>query len=535
MSGNKSKGWFKSAFDFEGKVTTPTVKRSSSTSHRWPASPSSVATLTAPLDTSSSKKPKLSRSTSLTVQQKPTPVARTDAELRQFDWSVDLAPKSVTDLAVHYKKIEEVQQWFRTYDRIKETDPTAILLVSGPAGCGKSTTVKTIASEFQYQVSEWTTPVDVDLFYHDNYDFDGGTKEELTFRENQKDQFDSFLYKTSRYCSIFEGESDNKLLLVKDIPNAFLRDPETLKASLEAYQDTGASPLVFIATDTSSKKLDIVYNLFPPGVLQDFRIHHITFNSVSATLMKKAMKRITSLMVGPEMTQHYRMPSQDMIDSIILSSQGDLRSATLNVHFASLKNAPRLETEPIAGSGVVLNTSGVRSTKGKKKESKLKSVGSDGSITLMHALGRVFNPKFDETNKLHHSPEDLAEAFVSQPGAMISLIHSNYVNRFTDIDDIVGAADVLSLADVITSSSFREDQLTGHGLNLVVRGMMMHNRKTAAGWQQIRKKKTFDKPSVSNHEQQLRKFGLETSSISAGLFVTDYKKYLDIIRKVAKP
>ncbi|XP_021694694.1 cell cycle checkpoint protein RAD17 [Aedes aegypti] len=527
MSGNKSKGWFKSAFDFEAPSSkTPTVKRSASVINNQRPSPKISPT------EPSIKKTKLDRSTSL--GQNATSTVPTVTDPGQIDWSIDLAPKSVADLAVHFKKIEEVQQWFRTYDRVKGTDPAAILLVSGPAGCGKSSTIKTVAGELGYEVSEWTTPVDVDLFYH-NYDFEGGTREDVTFRESQREQFDSFLYKTSRYCSIFEGASDQKLLLVKDIPNVFLREPEVLKASLEAYQETGASPLVFIATDTSSKKLDIVYNLFPPGVLQDFRIHHIAFNSVSTTLMKKALKRITSLMVGPEMTRHYRVPSQDLIDSIILSSQGDLRSATLNVHFASLKNAPRLETEAVSGgSGTVLNTSGMRSTKGRKKETKLKSVGGDGSITLMHALGRVFNPKFEDSNKFHHSPEDLSDAFVSQPGAMISLIHSNYVTRFTDIEDIVGAADVLSLADVIMSDGFREDQLTGHGLNLIVRGMMVHNRKTASGWQQIRKKKTFDKPSVSNHEQQLKKFGLEASSISAGLLVTDYKKYLDIIKGTSK-
>ncbi|KXJ69627.1 hypothetical protein RP20_CCG026106 [Aedes albopictus] len=526
MSGNKSKGWFKSAFDFEPPTSkTPTVKRSSlvTTNHQRP-SPKPFPTEPA------SKKTKLERS--ISTGQNVSPPAVTDPH--QIDWSVDLAPKSVADLAVHFKKIEEVQQWLKTYERVKGTDPAAILLVSGPAGCGKGSTIKTVAAELGYQVSEWTTPVDVDLFYYDNYDFDNGTREEVTFKESQKEQFDAFLYKTSRYCSIFEGQSDRKLLLVKDIPNVFLRDPEVLKKSLEAYQDTGASPLVFIATDTSSRKLDIVYNLFAPGVLQDFRIHHITFNSASTTLMKKALKRITSLMVGPEMTRHYRVPSQELIDSIILSSQGDLRSATLNVHFASLKNAPRLETETVSGGGTVLNTSGVRSTKGKKKETKLKSVGGDGSITLMHALGRVFNPKFEKSKKFHHSPEDLTDAFVSQPSAMISLIHSNYVTRFTDIDDIVGAADVLSLADVIMSDGFREDQLTGHGLNLIVRGMMVYNRKTASGWQQIRKKKAFDKPSVSNHEQQLKRFGLQTSSISSGLFVTDYKKYLDIIKDTSK-
>lgn len=505
MAANKSKGWFKSAFD--DIAATPTVKRSASSS------------------SGSDRPSKLVRSSTFCQN-----VQRT-GDSRQVDWSVDLAPKTVGDLAIHPKKLEEVQQWFKTYDRLKRTDPVAILLISGPAGCGKTTAMKMIAAELGYQVAEWTTPVDVDLFYHDNYDFENGAREEVTYREGQKEQFDAFLYKTSRYCSIFEGASDQKLLLVKDIPNVCLRDPEVLRTSLEAYQDRGASPLVFVATDTSSKKLDVVFNLFPPGVLQDFRIHHITFNSVSTTLMKKALKRITSLMVGQDMTRHYRVPSQEMIDSIILSSQGDLRSATLNVHFASLKNAPRLETEAVG----VLGTPGSKTWKGgRKKETKLKSVGGDEGITLMHALGRVFNPKAivgeDKTEKFHHCPEDLTDAFVSQPNSMISLIHSNYVLRFTDIDDIAGAADALSLSDVIMSDCFREDQLTGHGLNLVVRAMMVHNRKTASGWQQIRKKKTYDRPSVSSHEQQLKKWGLEMSSISAGLFVTDYKNYLDIIK-----
>ncbi|XP_058445114.1 cell cycle checkpoint protein RAD17 [Malaya genurostris] len=517
MSSNlsKRKRWFSSAFDDETKPTPVKL-------------PGALST-----QSSVTKKVKLTKSNSVSstiVESKNSSINLLNK--RQIDWSVDLAPQTISDLAVHQKKLDEIQQWFKTYERVKDCDPVAIMLLSGPPGSGKSAAIKTIAEDLGYRVTEWTTPVDVDLFVNDNYDFDDN-RPQATFRENQKQLFDSFLYKSSRYCSIFESASDQKLLVVKDFPNVFLRDPTVFHSSLEAFQDTGASPLVFIATETSNKKLDIVFNLFPPAVQQEFRINHITFNSASVTLMKKAAKRITSLMVGSNMAQHYRVPSQELIDSIILSSMGDLRNMTLNIHFASLKNAPRLNTETMNVGGEVLNSSGVAMKKSKKKETKLKSVGCNENLTLMHALGRVFNPKYELTGKgeerFHHSPEDLTDAFVSQPGSMISLIHSNYVTRFTDIDDIKEAADGLSLSDVIMCE-YREDLLSGHGLNIVVRGMMVNNRKTAGGWQQIRKKKVFSKPSVTSHEEQLKKLGLETSSISSGLFMTDYKRLLEIIQ-----
>uniref|UniRef100_A0A8D8FCE5 Cell cycle checkpoint protein RAD17 n=1 Tax=Culex pipiens TaxID=7175 RepID=A0A8D8FCE5_CULPI len=517
MSSNKSKRWFTSAFD-TGPSPAP-VKRSDSVP---------VSTTTLPATAPATKRSKLTTRTSSFSQPKKEPVA---TQSRVPDWSVDLAPKKLADLAVHPKKLEEIQHWLKTYDRVKGTEPVAFLLISGPPGCGKSTAVKIVTEELGYEVKEWTTPVDVDMFFHDNYDFEGG-REEVTYRENRKTQFEKFLYKSSRYCSILEIDSKEKLLLVKDIPNVFLRDPEAFRSTLETYQRLGASPLVFIATETSNKKLDIVFNLFTPAVLNDFKVHHITFNAVSTTLMKKAIKRLTSLMVGPEMSRQYRVPPQDMIDSVVLSSQGDLRSVTLNLHFASLKNAPRLSTEQV-NVGEVLNSSGVATGgRGKKKESKLKSVGCAESLTLFHALGRVFHPKIErvpgQPDRFQHSPETLAEAFTSQPHGLISLAHSNYVLRFTDIDDICGAADALSVADIIMSE-YREDQLAGHALNVAIRGMMVCNRKTASGWHQIRKTKTYQRPSVAGHEVQLKKYGLETSSVSAGLFMTDYKKYLDII------
>lgn len=56
-----------------------------------------------------------------------------------------------------------------------------------------------------------------------------------------------------------------------------------------------------------------------------------------------------------------------------------------------------------------------------------------------------------ETNsdQLLHSPEQLADDFMSQPAVFMNLLHANYLCHFKDIDDIVQSTDMLSIADVV--------------------------------------------------------------------------------------
>lgn len=84
-------------------------------------------------------------------------------------------------------------------------------------------------------------------------------------------------------------------------------------------------------------------------------------------------------------SEQFKPPSNEVIDSIILTSQGDVRSAIMNLHMASLRNAPKMNFEKIETNS--------KSTKSKTESLKCSSLGSDESITLMHALGRVLNPK----------------------------------------------------------------------------------------------------------------------------------------------
>lgn len=55
-------------------------------------------------------------------------------------------------------------------------------------------------------------------------------------------------------------------------------------------------------------------------------------------MLKKGLKRISDIMEQPGFAKFYDNPNKEMIDSIVFSSQGDIRSAVINLHFASQKS-----------------------------------------------------------------------------------------------------------------------------------------------------------------------------------------------------
>ena len=62
-------------------------------------------------------------------------------------WSVKHQPRSVTDLATHPKKTEEVRHWLKL-STSSSTSPKA-LLISGPAGAAKTATLTVLCRELK--------------------------------------------------------------------------------------------------------------------------------------------------------------------------------------------------------------------------------------------------------------------------------------------------------------------------------------------------------------------------------------------------
>lgn len=299
------------------------------------------------------------------------------------DWMKKFEPVKPEDLAVHNKKVEEFQNWLLHYNNTKKTFPGQICLITGPAGSAKTATVKVLAKQEKYVIKEWVNSIDVET-QHRLGDYD--LENEQTFKQSQLKEFKDFLLTCSRYRGLLESSNKN-LVLVEDFPNVFIRNSDGFSEVLQQYKKSGRSPLVFIVTDSKSKTLNISYNLFPEALKDQLGINHISFNPVASTFLKKALKRVQGIMAQEKLRDYYKPVSQDIVDTIGLSSQGDLRNAIINLHFSSLKGAPTVAVE------IVKNVSSSQKSRSKKSEKKLKSIGKDESVTMMHAIGRVFNPK----------------------------------------------------------------------------------------------------------------------------------------------
>lgn len=187
---------------------------------------------------------------------------------------VDLyAPSTQEDLAVHKKKVQEVESWLvESSSRMKGRK---LLLLTGPSGCGKSATVRVLAREAGLNLVEWTNPTTTP--YNNNF-----MEQDNTWRPgdtvapvSQTTQFWDFLMRCSKYNSVCSEVKRGNLVCVEDFPNAILRDPTSFHTMLRKYsQWSNSSPLVFIVTDTTNQYGN-VKQLFPPDIQQQLSIVNI--------------------------------------------------------------------------------------------------------------------------------------------------------------------------------------------------------------------------------------------------------------------
>lgn len=127
------------------------------------------------------------------------------------------------------------------------------------------------------------------------------------------------------------------------------------------------------------------------------------------------------------------------------------------------------------------------------KKAKLKSLGTDENVTVLHALGRVFNPKYQDSDSVHktftHCPNNISSLLATQPTISLNLIHHNYLGHFQCLEETCAAIDCLSCSDVILNE-WRSDSSAEIGTNLAVRGIMATNDHPVTGrWMPIKSAK----------------------------------------------
>ncbi|XP_074851500.1 cell cycle checkpoint protein RAD17 isoform X2 [Carettochelys insculpta] len=402
-------------------------------------------------------------------------------------WVDKYKPGTQNELAVHKKKIEEVETWLRVHIFQRQPKQSgSVLVLTGPPGCGKSATVHLLAKKLHVHVQEWTNPISLDFRKEDFKDvFNYESSFQMLPSQAQTAFFQDFLLRANKYNKLqMLGEStkaDDKLILIEDMPNQFYRDPDSLHEILRRFVRTSRCPLVFIISDSlsggSNQRL-----LFPKEIQEELCISSINFNPVAPTMMMKVLNRIAAAEASMN-GEKFVVPDKSCLELICKGCSGDIRSAINSLQFSSLKETSRAKKKKTADKS--------------SENQEIQAIGGkDTSIFLFHALGKILHCKREplsdsefprlpshlskyERDTLLVQPEDIVEKS-HVPGDLFNLyLHQNYVDFFTDIDDLMRASEYMSTSDFLCSNWNSRPTLREYSASVATRGVIHSNTARA--------------------------------------------------------
>ncbi|XP_029999078.1 cell cycle checkpoint protein RAD17 isoform X1 [Sphaeramia orbicularis] len=444
-------------------------------------------------------------------------------------WVDKHAPRSQAELAVHKKKIEEVENWMRVHTN---TSKGGILLLTGPSGSGKTATVQVLSQELGLRVQEWTNPTGLELY---SCSHQGISEWAVNGYSSQSTQFQEFLLRANKYnCLQMSGDgraSDRKLILVEDFPNLFFRQPSSLHNILRHFVKTRRCPLVFIVSDSLSGDSSS-RSLFPRDVQEELDITNISFNPVAPTTMIKVLTRISALEAAKSCGRMC-VPDQALLESLGSGSSGDIRSAINSLQFSSHPDSSlekglwRMKKDRGGGTQTSQGKTLSRKTQKKKKSKQMKEQeeeqaigGKDASLFLFRALGKILHCKRQSHEEAEgadgasgpglppHLSEHHRQALLVDPELVVErshmsgeffnlYLHQNYMDFFSEVEDVVRASEYLSDADLLTADWTSRSVMWDYGSSVATRGLLHSNSQQVTvgfrplhkpNWLQVNKK-----------------------------------------------
>ena len=235
--------------------------------------------------------------------------------------------------------------------------------MTGPPGCGKTATVEVLSRELKFSIQEWTNPLSSIEFQKSDGEFsddlvrDFIPKDDTVRYESQVKAFDNFMNRANRYDILpglelhqikkrFDAKESHlksgKVVVVEELPAFANKDINQFHSILKRYHTSchrSRSPLVIIQSEMKSagNKEDPVRKIFPPEFILENRIHHIQFNSISATNMLKSLTAVTMIELS-NCPKSFNIPDKGSLTALANSVNGDIRAAINALQFACLNN-----------------------------------------------------------------------------------------------------------------------------------------------------------------------------------------------------
>ncbi len=436
-------------------------------------------------------------------------------------WTEQFAPKDLSELAVHKKKVTDVRQWFEMALKGRKQ---RVLVLKGAAGTGKTTTVRLLAQDMGIRVMEWANPAAVESGLDSTT---GGQFAEFLGRAGSsyglQMSYDGDASSSKGHDNLKDPsatENNMSLLLVEEFPNTFSRTSSTLQAfrsTIMQYlsaptlpQDTTPTPLVLVisetllSTNTALADSFTAHRLLGPELVHHPFLDMIDFNAVAQTFLIKALETI--VVKEARKSGRRRTPGPQVLKH--LAESGDIRSAISSLEFLCLRG-----DEGDSWSSKI--------TFGKQKKSKvetpltqsevdaLKLVSNRESILgIFHAVGKVvYNKRKDAPavvqppswlpqHRRNKAPEVEVDSMIDELGTdvltFVAALHENYAlscgsnTSEESLDSLVGCIDTVSDADLLSvdrfsfgtrafsgsaTDSLRQDEMA---FQCAVRGLLFH-------------------------------------------------------------
>ena len=404
-------------------------------------------------------------------------------------WSDRYGPINLEELAVHKKKVSDVSDWLRNV--LSGRDKHKLLLLRGPAGSGKSTTISLLSKSLHFDLIPWQNP----------------TSHEASTTGSVVSQFDDFLGRGAHFGSLTFGDSvtssghtpsADQVLLVEEFPAAGSRSVglDGLRGvilQVLARAQATAAPLYRSQTSTTGRSLPVVmlvsetllssstafsdsftaHRLLGPEILNHPLVTVMDFNPVAPTFIHKALDMVAKK--EARQSGRRRMPGAAVLQR--LAEMGDVRNAVNTLEFLCVRNEGDW-------SGTVASKT-KKSAKDKQamtemeKDSLQLVCQRETTMDMFHAAGKIVynkreDPRVQDTRAAPppKPPDHLMHIYTTKTSQVdigvllnetgsdiqtfISTVHENYIlscNGDNFADSFEGCADTLSISDVLNPDS----------------------------------------------------------------------------------